>query len=133
MRTEEPLSLAGLELLIAAVIAAPLALAVDGTPDSTLSAEAAGSLLAIGIGSTGVAFVAYIWLVDKAGSVRASLVTYVVPVVGLFLGWAVLGEDIGPGAIAGTALIIAGTAGAMLGKAPAAQRTPEPAATPAAA
>ena len=130
LKTEEPLSLAGLELVLAALIATPLALAIDGSPDLAISAKAWGSLLALGVGATGLAFIAYLWLVDNAGSVRASLVTYVVPVVGLFLGRAVLGEQVGLNAIAGTALIVLGVAGAMFASGPGSQRRPEAAAAP---
>jgi len=121
---KDAMSLAGLELTMGAVLAVPLALAFNGAPEFALSGGGWASLLALGIGSTGVAIVGYLWLVEQAGSVRASLVTYVVPVVGLFLGWAVLDESVGAGAVIGTTLIILGVGGAMLSKT-------EPAAEPA--
>jgi drug/metabolite transporter (DMT)-like permease len=55
-------------------------------------------------------------MVRSAGSVRASLVTYITPVVGVFLGWAVLGEGIGLHMIVGGALIASGVAGVMYGR-----------------
>ncbi len=51
------------------------------------------------------------------GRVRASLVTYVIPIIGLFLGWLVLDESIGLNTILGSLLIIAGVAVVMGGRA----------------
>ena len=35
---------------------------------------------------TGVAYIAYYWLIDNVGAVRSSLVAYVIPVVGVTAG-----------------------------------------------
>ena len=51
--------------------------------------------------------------------------TYVVPVGGLFLGWAVLSEHIALNAFIGTGLIILGVAGVMIGRAPVTQQASE--------
>jgi drug/metabolite transporter (DMT)-like permease len=64
------------------------------------------------------------WLIDNVGSVRSSLVTYIIPIVGLFLGWAVLDESIGVSTILGGALIIVGVAAVMRGQVPSSQRLP---------
>lgn len=131
LKSQDPLSLGGLELVMGALLAAPLALAFDGAPTFALSVKAWGALLALGLAGTGAAFVGYLWLVDNGGSVTASLVTYIVPVVGLALGWAVLDERIGLNAVAGVLLIILGVVSAMIAKAPEpeAQTVPAPAAT----
>ena len=119
LRATDPLGLSALQVTMGAVLSLPLLFAVSGTPDYSLSAEAWLSLLALGAGGTGVAYVAYLWLIDVTGSVRASLVTYIIPIVGLFLGWAVLDEGIGLNTLAGSALIISGVAIVMGGSAPA--------------
>jgi len=56
--------------------------------------------------------------------VRTSIVTYIIPAVGLLLGWAVLDESIGLNTAAGAVLIALGVAGVMRGQAPARQRRP---------
>jgi drug/metabolite transporter (DMT)-like permease len=119
-----PLELSGAQLVLGAVLALPIMLAVRGTPDYSLSVEAWLSLLTLGVLGTGIAIVAYLWLVDNLGSVRSSLVTYIIPIVGLFLGWAVLDESIGVNTVLGCALIIAGVAAVMRGQAPSSQRLP---------
>ncbi|HEY7075053.1 MAG TPA: EamA family transporter, partial [Solirubrobacteraceae bacterium] len=43
------------------------------------------------------------------GPGRALVITYVTPVVAVALGVAVLGESVGPGAVAGLLLILAGS------------------------
>ncbi len=117
LRSQEPLSLGGLEMVMGTLLALPLAFAFDGTPDVALSAKAWGALVVLGVAGTAVAFVAYLWLVEQAGSVRASLVTYIVPVAGLLLGWAVLDERFGLNALFGGLLIVLGVASGMLGQA----------------
>lgn len=119
LREQDPLNLSLLQLGLAAAMAVPLALAVDGGPGRSLSLEAVLSLLALGLGGTGIAYVVYMWLIDTAGSVRASLVTYIVPVTGLLLGWLVLGEHVGLNTVAGFGLIALGVAAVMRGGAPA--------------
>ena len=124
LKQVDPLGLSGGQLVLGAVLALPIMLAVRGTPDYSLSAEAWLSLLTLGVLGTGIAMVAYLWLVDNVGSVRSSLVTYIIPIVGLFLGWAVLDESIGVNTVLGCALIIAGVAAVMRGQAPSSQRLP---------
>jgi drug/metabolite transporter (DMT)-like permease len=116
LRSEDALSLTGLKLGLGAVLALGMALTLHGVPNyGTLSVEAGSSLVALGVLSTGFTFMLYFWLVANAGSVYASLVTYVVPVAGLTLGWAVLGEEIGVNTALGAALIATGVAGVMYG------------------
>ena len=51
-------------------------------------------VLGIGILGTGGAFVGYYFVVDKLGVVRASSVTFLPPVVALFIGGVLVGEPI---------------------------------------
>ena len=57
-----------------------------------------------------MAYLAYFRLLSRWGATRTSLVAYLLPVVGIVLGFLVLQEPIGPSLIAGTALIIGGVA-----------------------
>ncbi len=124
LRSEDPLGLSAGQLLVGTLLILPVMLAVRGSPDYSLSVEAWLSLLALGVLGTGLAIIAYLWLVDNVGSVRSSLVTYIVPVVGLLLGWAVLDESIGVSTLVGFLLIVAGIASVMRGQAPSSQRLP---------
>jgi hypothetical protein len=53
--------------------------------------------------------VIFIVLISEAGTSRATVITYINPVVALALGVAVLGERPGTGAVAGLLLILAGS------------------------
>jgi drug/metabolite transporter (DMT)-like permease len=124
LRTTEPIALSALQVTAGTLLCVPVLLAVSGAPDYSLSVEAWLSLLALGAGSTGIAYVMYLWLIENTGSVRASLVTYLIPVVGLFLGWAVLDESIGLNTLLGSALIIAGVLMVMIRPVPAREPWP---------
>jgi len=110
-QTMGPATLAG----IAAAFAGVTILA--GTANfATLSNEAWACLVVLGFGSTGLGRAVYVWAIGKAGSVKASLVTYIAPVVAIALGWAVLGETVDIRTLGGAALIVAGVASAMFGR-----------------
>lgn len=105
LASEDPLVLSALQLAVAGLLLAPL-LAIEGI--DRLSLEASLSLLTLGVMGTGFALVAYYWLLEEIGSVRSSLVTYIIPLTGVLLGWAVLDESIGLNTILGGLLIILG-------------------------
>ena len=128
LREYDPVNLSALQLMMATVLSAPLVLLFTGSPEyGSMSLKAWASLLALGLAGTGIAYIAYLWLIEHIGTVRASLVTYIVPVVALFLGWAVLDESIGLSTLAGGALIIVGVASVMRGQGPGRQVRVEPA------
>jgi drug/metabolite transporter (DMT)-like permease len=118
LKTQDALNLTGIKLAAGAVMAAVATAVTQGVPAyGSLSPEGVLSLLALGVLSSALAFLLYFWLLRAAGSVYSSLVTYVVPVVGLLLGWAVLGEEIGISTAFGSALITAGVGAVMYGSA----------------
>ena len=51
-------------------------------------------VVGLGILGTGGVYVAYYYVVDKLGAVKASAVTYVPPVIALFVGAFLVGEPI---------------------------------------
>jgi drug/metabolite transporter (DMT)-like permease len=115
---DDPLRLTALKLTTGAAMTAPVVLATQGTSAyASMSAEAVLCLVLLGVLATGIAYTAYIWVVGAAGAVQASLVTYIIPVAGLALSWAVLAERIGVATIAGALVIVIGVAIAMYGPA----------------
>jgi drug/metabolite transporter (DMT)-like permease len=114
LRTNDAIALTGTKLSLGAVMALGITFTLEGPPDySSLGLDGSLAILALGILSTGIGFLLYFWLVTQAGTVYASLVTYIVPIAGLALGWIVLGEEIGPETLLGAALIAIGVAGVM--------------------
>src|SRR5215813_10311267 len=66
------------------------------------------ALVTLGIVNTGLAYWLFYLLIDEAGAVTASVITYVMPVVALLLGVSLLGEKLTIGALAGLMLIALG-------------------------
>jgi drug/metabolite transporter (DMT)-like permease len=66
------------------------------------------SVLALGALGTGAAYVLYYRLINDVGPTSASLVTYLVPVFGVLLGWLALGETLGLKTLVGAVLVITG-------------------------
>ncbi len=97
----------GAGLAIASVLLAPEA-ALD-LPRHAPSAGALLSVIVLGLVCTAAAFVIFTVLIAEAGTSRATVITYVNPVVAVALGVVLLGEQPGAGAVAGLLLILAGS------------------------
>ena len=107
---EDPVLVATLQVALGALVIWPLAFAVaGGSPNLDVGLKAWLAWLTLGVLGTGIAYIAYYWLMVNIG-VLVSAVTYFPPVIGLLLGWLVLGESLGVNVLAGAALIILGVA-----------------------
>ncbi len=102
----DPRATMGASLALASLILLPWA-ALD-LPAHTPSAGAIGSVVVLGLLCTATGFVIYAILIGEAGTSRATVITYVNPVVAVSLGVLLLGEQPGAGAIVGLLLILAG-------------------------
>jgi len=102
----DPRATMGASLALASVVLMPWA-ALD-TPSHVPSAGAIGAVAVLGLLCTAGGFVIYAILIGEAGSSRATVITYVNPVVAVGLGVLLLGERPGAGAVAGLLLILAG-------------------------
>ncbi len=103
----DPRATMGAGLAIAAVVLAPLAVAT--APATLPSAVAIASIAVLGLLCTALAFVIFSVLIGEAGPARASVITYLNPLVAVSLGVLVLGEQPGAGTVAGLLLILAGS------------------------
>jgi drug/metabolite transporter (DMT)-like permease len=103
----DPLGPVAGALGIASVYLLPLAIA--GWPTETPSGDAIASVIVLGLVCTAFAFLIFFRLIAEIGPSRASIITYVNPVVALALGVAILGEHVTTGAVAGLLLILAGS------------------------
>ena len=97
----------GASLVIATVILAPFAAA--DLPRRTPTVGALAAVAALGVFCTAMAFVVFTVLIREAGTGRATIITYVNPLVAVVLGVTLLGERPGAGALAGLVLILAGS------------------------
>ncbi len=104
------LTSAFLEVGFAFVITLALAV-VFGSPWATaIEPEAVFSVAWLGLIGSGLAFLAFFYLLERWGATRTALVAYLLPVVGIILGVLVLQEAISLPMLLGTALIIGGIA-----------------------
>ena len=103
----DPRAAMGASLVIATVILAPFA-AID-LPRRTPTVGALAAVATLGVFCTAMAFVVYTVLVREAGTGRATIITYVNPLVAVVLGVTLLGERPGPGALVGLVMILAGS------------------------
>lgn len=104
-----PLSIASGQVLLAGCISVPAAWLVGPTPVwGALSAAAIGSLIALGALGTGLAFLVFYMLIERVGATNATMVTYLIPIVGLAAGAIVLGERFGLHVFGGAVVIVVG-------------------------
>jgi drug/metabolite transporter (DMT)-like permease len=73
-------------------------------------AEAIGSIIALAVFSTAIAYILYFRLIATAGATNAILVTFLIPVTAILLGSTLLGEVLAPRHFIGMALIGGGLA-----------------------
>lgn len=105
-----PLPASATQLCIGAAALAPGAWAVYGPPPAptTVPPLALGAVLMLGLFGTGVAFLMYFTLIERVGATNTSMVTYLVPIVGLSSGAVVRHERFGPNVFIGALLLVSG-------------------------
>jgi polar amino acid transport system substrate-binding protein len=107
LRELDPRALMAVALSMATVLLTPAALLAP--PAQAPSADAIVSIVILGLFCTAAAFVLFGALIGEVGPGRATVITYISPIVAVALGVAVLDERPGTGAVAGLLLILAGS------------------------
>lgn len=110
---------AQVQLGAGALVLVPSAGALVGPPPTALTPTVALALLALGALGTGVAFLIYFSLIQNVGATNTSMVTYLVPIVGLTSGALVRGERFGSNVFVGALAMIFGVWLAQRAPAPA--------------
>lgn len=108
VRGLDPMVPAVLQVTIAGIYTAAIALALESPWLARPDGEAVFSILWLGILGSGLAYLAAFRLLQRWGATRMTAVAYIIPVFGVALGWLVLREPVGPNTLVGTALILAG-------------------------
>jgi drug/metabolite transporter (DMT)-like permease len=112
MRVASPLENSAAQSVLALPMMAAAAVVLEHPPGGLLAlpptTAAWVSVIWLGLIGSGIAYLFFFRVVRDWGAMRASLVTYLVPVVGIVMGIAFLGETLEPSELAGAALIISG-------------------------
>jgi drug/metabolite transporter (DMT)-like permease len=104
------LTSAFLEVGFAFLVTLVLAVAFGSPWATRIETEAVFSVVWLGLIGSGLAFLAFFYLLERWGATRTALVAYLLPVVGIILGVLVLREVLSLPMLIGTALIIGGIA-----------------------
>lgn len=96
------------QLICSSAMILPVALIFEAPFQLTPGLPAIGSALVLGFFGTAMAYLVYYKLIDSAGATFISLVTYLLPPIGVVLGVVFLGEQPGWHSLAGLTLIIMG-------------------------
>jgi len=102
----DPLGPVAASLTISAVALLPAVLA---RPPQAIPASALWAIAMLGVVCTALGLVVFFQLIAEAGPSRASVITYINPLVAVLLGVVVLDEHLGAISVAGLALILGGS------------------------
>jgi len=123
----QPVAIVTATMVVSSVVLLPV-LPFTGMveSDGAFALDAVASLLVLGVGGTGLAFLIFYTLIADVGPARSSLVAYIAPGFSVVYGAAILDETISVGTIGGLALILLGSYLGAEGRLPWAGRPVEP-------
>ena len=110
LRDIAPLIAAAGQLVAASIIMAPIAVATSVASGFHLTPTRAASIVLLGVIGTGFAYVVNFGNINALGATKASMVTYLVPVVAVAVGVAFLGENFSARLVVGGLITVAGVA-----------------------
>jgi drug/metabolite transporter (DMT)-like permease len=105
-----PMIPAVFQVTFAAIITGTLALLFEHPWTASPDTQAVFSILWLGLLGSGIAYLIVFRLFAHWGATRTTLVAYLLPVVGIVLGYLVLDEPVDARIVVGTALVITGVA-----------------------
>jgi drug/metabolite transporter (DMT)-like permease len=104
----DSLTVAAGTMLCATVLLLPFA--IYYWPAAPVSLDAWGSVIALGVACTGVAYMMFYHLISVIGPARTITVTFVIPVFGILWGAMFLSEHVSLGMVKACVIILVGTA-----------------------
>lgn len=106
-----PIKVATGQITASSLLLLPLVAIVDRPWTLPMpGAEIWGAMIGIAVLCTVLAYILYFRILATAGATNVLLVTFLLPVTAMLLGWLVLGESAPPRALGGTAIIGGGLA-----------------------
>ena len=108
VRGVAPLIPAVFQVTFAFLVSGAIALLLEHPWTARPDARSIFAMVWLGLLGSGAAYLAFFRLLSRWGATRTTLVAYVLPVVGIILGFVVLQEPLDGRVILGTALVIGG-------------------------
>jgi drug/metabolite transporter (DMT)-like permease len=105
-----PLSLSAVPMLLCAALMTPVALLAERGAPLVLDGRSIGALLYLALFGSALTFTVYYWLLARVSATRASLISYLIPIVAVALGAVLFDEPVRPRLLFGSALVLAGVA-----------------------
>jgi drug/metabolite transporter (DMT)-like permease len=99
------------QLICAAFLTLPMSLVIDAPWELSPTLLSLGALACLSLLGTALAYILYYYLLARIGATNVSLVTYLLPITGVFWGAFLLGERLHWSAFLALGLILAGIAG----------------------
>ena len=103
----DPLGPVTAAMAIASIMLLPFGIA--DFPSEMPATDTLASIVVLGLICSALAFLFFFRLIAEVGPARATIITYINPVVALALGVAILDESVTAGAVVGLLLILAGS------------------------
>jgi drug/metabolite transporter (DMT)-like permease len=107
LKGADPLGPVTAAMAIASIMLLPFG--IGDFPTEMPQTDTLVAIVVLGLVCSAAAFLLFFRLIAEVGPSRATVITYVNPIVALALGVAVLGESVTAGVIAGLLLILAGS------------------------
>lgn len=102
------LEMTGPQFVVGALALGAVALASEGSALGPVPLPGWALVAYLALASSFLPFVLFFWMVQRISATRASLVGYVIPIVGVVAGAVLLGEQVTSSIVLGGALILAG-------------------------
>jgi len=96
------------QMMVGVVILLPMGFAVESLSDFNWTFKAIGAAVFLGIFGSALTFVIYLHLLKTQEATKLSLIAFATPIVSLFFGWIILGENLGLETILGGILVLLG-------------------------
>jgi drug/metabolite transporter (DMT)-like permease len=107
----DPIVTAAGQVTASTIILVPITLYIDGTNNLSVTGPGTwAAIIGLAVPSTALAYVLYFKILEAAGATNLLLVTLLIPVSAILLGWLFLNEILEPVHFAGMALIAVGLA-----------------------
>ena len=94
------------QLVVTTALAIPIA--APAIPQVHLNWLSMGAVIALGVGGSGIAYLLYYYTMNSLGAVRATGVTFLVPITAVFWGVVLLNESLSLPTVIGMIVILAG-------------------------